>query len=51
MDERTIKEISKTSGQGLDTLRRRSKRIFNKKGKGSKYNRANEKRKKSDSDF
>lgn len=46
MDEKTIKEINKTDGRGLDTLRRRSKRISNKKGKGSEYNRAAEKRKK-----
>lgn len=46
MDEKTLKQINKTDGQGLDTLRRRSKRINNKKGRGSEYNRAAEKRKK-----
>ena len=44
--EKTIKEIKKTDGDGLNTLRKRSKRIANKKGKGSEYNRAKEKNKK-----
>ena len=48
MDEKTVKEIKKTDGDGLNTLRRRAKRISNKKGKGSEYNRAAEKRKKID---
>ena len=48
MDEKMIKEIKKTDGAGLDTMRRRSKRIINKKGRGSQYNRAQEKRKKLD---
>ena len=46
MDEKTVKEIKKTDGDGLNTLRKRSKRIANKKGKGSEYNRAKEKNKK-----
>ena len=46
MDEKTVKEIKKTDGHGLDTLRRRTKKITNKKGKGSEYNRAKEKNKK-----
>lgn len=48
MDEKTLKMVNKTDGRGLDTLRRRSKRWINKKGKGSEYNRAAEKRKKID---
>lgn len=48
MNEKTIKEIKKTDGAGLDTMRRRVKKISNKKGKGSEYNRAQEKRKKID---
>ena len=46
MNEKTVKEIKKTDGNGLDTLRRRTKKIANKKGKGSEYNRAKEKNKK-----
>lgn len=46
MDEKTIKEIKKTDGNGLNILRKRSKKINNKKGKGSEYNRAKEKNKK-----
>lgn len=46
MDEKTLKEIKKTDGNGLNTLRKRSKKITNKKGKGSEYNRAAEKRRK-----
>lgn len=46
MDEKTVKEIKKTDGNGLNTLRRRTKKINNKKGKGSEYNRAKEKNKK-----
>ena len=41
-----MKEIKKTDGDGLNTLRKRSKKINNKKGKGSEYNRAKEKKKK-----
>lgn len=46
MDEKAIKEIKKTDSNGLNTLRKRSKKIVNKKGKGSEYNRAKEKNKK-----
>ena len=46
MDEKTVKEIKKTDGNGLNILRKRSKKINNKKGKGSEYNRAKEKHKK-----
>ena len=45
MYEKEVKELKKTDGRGLDILRRRSKRWINKKGKGSQYNRAAEKRK------
>lgn len=48
MDEKTLKNINKTDGHGLDILRKRSKKWINKKGRGSKYNRAAEKRKKID---
>lgn len=48
MDEKTLKKINETDGQGLDTLRRRTKKWINKKGRGSEYNRAAEKRKKID---
>lgn len=46
MDEKNVKEIKKTDGNGLNTLRKRTKKIINKKGKGSEYNRAKEKREK-----